>query len=146
MLSERRHEAILEALDARGTVTVSELVERFTISEMTVRRDLGQLERQGRLRRVRGGAVSALGRSYEPAFLSRAGVHREAKERIARAAAGLIHDGDSIILDIGTTTLELARQMGERQNLTVVTPSLSVTVATARGSLTHRVTSVVAVW
>jgi len=93
---------------------------------MTVRRDLDELERQGLLRRVHGGAVSARGRSYEPAFLIRSSIHQSEKERIAIAALSLIKNGDSIALDVGTTTLEIARRLGDRHDLTVVTSSLRV--------------------
>ncbi len=125
MNAHERHQAILYLLEQGGRVTVAELAERFAVSEMTVRRDLDALERQGLLRRVRGGAVSARGRSYEPPFLTRSTVHQVEKERIGQVAAQLVEDGDSIALDVGTTTLEVARCLRQsgRRNLTVVTSS-----------------------
>lgn len=126
MLAEERHRHILTLLDEKGTVTVAELCERFGVSEMTVRRDLAALERKGLLRRVHGGAVSARGRSYEPPFLVRSSRHAEEKRRIAETALSLIHDGDSIALDVGTTTLEIAKRLGNIHNLTIVTPSLHI--------------------
>jgi DeoR/GlpR family transcriptional regulator of sugar metabolism len=126
MLSEQRHSTILSLLDDNGLITVGELVDRFEVSEMTVRRDLDALERQGLLRRIHGGAVSARGRSYEPAFLTRKSAYLEAKQRIGQAAASLVKDGDSLTLDVGTTTVEVARHLTERRNLTILTPSLHI--------------------
>ncbi|MDQ7030991.1 MAG: DeoR/GlpR family DNA-binding transcription regulator [Ardenticatenia bacterium] len=126
MLAEERHQQILVLLEEKGAVTVAELCEQFGVSEMTVRRDLAALERKGLLRRVHGGAVSARGRSYEPPFLVRSGRHAREKQRIAEAALSLIHDGDSIALDVGTTTLEIARRLRDVRNLTIVTPSLHI--------------------
>lgn len=91
---------------------------------MTVRRDLEALERDGVLKRVHGGAISAASTSYEPPFVVRASRHVEAKERIGRAAAGLLSEGETVVLDVGTTTLEVARALGGRRNITVLTPSL----------------------
>ncbi len=126
MLSHERHQEILKLLETHSSVTVADLVQRFQVSEMTIRRDLDALERQGLLRRVHGGAISVRGRSYEPPFLNRSGVNREAKERIGQAAAALIDDGDSVALDVGTTTLEVARHLVGKRNLTIVTPSFRI--------------------
>ncbi len=126
MLAEERRQHILMLLDQKGAITVAELCRQFGVSEMTVRRDLAALERRGLLRRVHGGAVSARGRSYEPPFLVRSGQQVEEKQRIAEAAVALIHDGDSIALDVGTTTLEIARRLEKVRNLTIVTPSLHI--------------------
>lgn len=126
MLSEERRQAILHLLDTMGNVTVAELGARFEVSEMTIRRDLDELERQGLLRRVHGGAVRGRGRSYEPAFLIRYGLRQAEKERIAAAAADLIQNGDSIALDVGTTTLEVAKRLKGKRDLTVITPSLRI--------------------
>jgi DeoR/GlpR family transcriptional regulator of sugar metabolism len=126
MLLEERHRQILELLDAMGSVVMNDLVERFNVSDMTIRRDLDSLEGQGLLRRVRGGAVGAQGRSYEPPFLVRNSKNQEEKQRIAQAAADLIENGDSIALDVGTTTLEIAHQLSEKRNLTIVTACLHV--------------------
>jgi DeoR/GlpR family transcriptional regulator of sugar metabolism len=126
MSFEQRLQGILEMLDLQGQVFVTPLVERFGVTAMTIRRDLDQLERKGLLRRVRGGAVAARGRSYEPPLLSRARSHPDEKRRIGVAAAGLVRDGESITLDVGTTALEVARGLLNRRNITVVTPSLHV--------------------
>lgn len=126
ILSEERHQVILDLLEESGSVTVNEMVERFGVSEMTIRRDLDILEKKGLLRRVHGGAVLDRGRSYEPPFLSRAVENLEAKQRIGRVAADMIQNGDSITLDVGTTTMEIARHIAGKQNLTVITPCLQI--------------------
>ncbi|MFN3742311.1 MAG: DeoR/GlpR family DNA-binding transcription regulator [Anaerolineales bacterium] len=108
------------------SVQVTELCARFGVSEMTIRRDLAQLERAGLVRRIHGGAISARGRSYEPPFLTRVTTNLEAKQRIGLRAAELVNDGDSIALDVGTTTLEVARNLQRKRNLTVITNSLQI--------------------
>ena len=121
-----RHELIVEQLSARGEVTVAEVSRRAGVSPMTIRRDLDELDRLGAVKRVRGGAVSVLSRGYEPPFGARAKLHVEAKEQIAAAAAGLVHGGQTLVLDAGTTTLALARRLRGIHGLTVATPSLRI--------------------
>jgi DeoR/GlpR family transcriptional regulator of sugar metabolism len=120
---DRRH-LTLERLAERGEVAVAELSREAGVSEMTVRRDLEALEREGVLRRVHGGAISAVSRSYEPPFALRAGRSQEAKARIGRLAASLLSEGDTAVIDVGTTTLELARALTGASGLTILTPSL----------------------
>ena len=125
-LAEARRAYILKAIEARGSVTVLDLANSLAVSMMTIRRDLVDLEKAGIVRRVHGGAVNAFGRSYEPPYSLRIGQAAEAKQRIGRLAADLVADGDSIALDIGSTTLEIARQLVGRRNLTILTPSLHI--------------------
>lgn len=127
-LPEHRRNIIITTVEDRGSVSVQDLAERLDVSMMTIRRDLAELEREGAVRRVHGGAVSARGRSYEPLFHLRSGVMLEAKERIGRMAAELVGEGDSIALDSGTTTLEVARALVGRRNLTIVTCSLHIAI------------------
>jgi len=93
---------------------------------MTIRRDFTTLEQASLLRRIHGGAVSARGRSYEPPVLARVHEMPEAKRAIGRLAASLVHEGDSIALDIGTTTLELARHLIGLHDITVLTNALPI--------------------
>ncbi|MBC8508262.1 MAG: DeoR/GlpR transcriptional regulator [Anaerolineales bacterium] len=116
----------MKILETQGSVLVTDLVSKFDVSEMTVRRDLDLLERKGLLRRVHGGAISDLGRSYEPPFLTRSTTNQAEKERIGMLAAELIHSGDSITLDVGTSTLEVARKITDKQNLTILTPCFQI--------------------
>ena len=126
MLGSERKQQIIQLVERQGSVTVSDLCRKFDVSEMTIRRDLVELEAQGLLRRVRGGAVSSRGRSFEPPLLLRSGEHQAEKERIGRAAAALVQSGDSIALDVGTTTFEVARSLEGKENLTIITPSLPI--------------------
>lgn len=126
MHSVARHHTILEMLESSGIVLVPELVRRLNVSEMTIRRDLASLERKGLLKRIHGGAVSSRGRSYEPPFILRSAERIEQKKRIGKAAAGLIHNGDSVMLDVGTTTLEVAHNLADHNNLTIITPCFQI--------------------
>lgn len=122
MLPAQRRQLILYAVrDDRGA-QVSDLARRFAVSEMTVRRDLGRLAREGKLTRVRGGALRE---HDEPPFAEVVVERLDAKERIGRAAAELVQNGQTIMVDIGTTTLQLARRLHGRR-LTVITSSLAV--------------------
>lgn len=119
-----RHRHIIDALDATGQVTVADLAEQLRVSEMTVRRDLQELEKAGLLRRVHGGAIRSLGRAWEPPFRAREGQSQDVKGRIATLAAEFLHDGDAVGLDVGSTVLQLVPHLAARSNLTVVTASL----------------------
>jgi DeoR/GlpR family transcriptional regulator of sugar metabolism len=120
-----RHVRALEVLSEHSEVSVAELSRITGVSEMTVRRDLDELEREGLLRRVHGGATSVVSRSHEPAYALRAARNVEAKERIGRRAAGLVSDGETLVIDVGTTALALAAALGD-VGVTVVTPNLRV--------------------
>ncbi len=134
MLIQERHQAILNLLEDQGSVTVTDLVNRYKCSEMTIRRDLDILEQQGYLRRVHGGAMTDRGRSYEPSFITRAAVNQELKERIGKAASDLVNPGDSLILDVGTTTLEIARHLVNKTELTIITPCFQIASVLAGNS------------
>jgi DeoR/GlpR family transcriptional regulator of sugar metabolism len=117
---------VLRRLTTHGEVGFTELAEEFGVSEMTIRRDLETMEADGLARRVRGGAISVVSRSYEPPLAVRATMASAAKTAIGTAAARLVNDGDTIIIDVGTTTLELAKALHGRRGLTVVTASLPI--------------------
>ncbi|KAA2252976.1 DeoR/GlpR transcriptional regulator [Solihabitans fulvus] len=122
MDSAERYEVILRALRERERVAVGTLAELTGCSEMTVRRDLDALEREGLLRRVRGAAVNMLTGEETP-YSARTRQRIEAKRRIGAAAAALVDDGESVVLDGGTTTLEAARALVDHR-LTVLPLSL----------------------
>ncbi len=126
LLKEERLRLTLEALREQGKVTVPELSSIFGVSEITIRRDLNELARQGLVRRAHGGAVYPIETPPEPPVIQRMQENRDLKIRIARAAARLIAPGDTIFLSSGSTTTYLARQLVDRKNLTVVTNSISV--------------------
>jgi len=126
MIQTERWQSILKLLEEQNSVTVSQLCEMLGVSDMTIRRDLRDMDSEGLLRRVHGGAVKITRHSYEPPFALRQNDMREAKQQIGRRAAQLIKDGDSIALDVGTTTLEVACSLQGRRNLTVITASLPI--------------------
>jgi len=122
MLPAQRRGLILDAVRGGNGVEVVELAHRFAVSEMTVRRDLARLAREGKLTRVHGGAI---GEREEPPFTATSEERRAEKQRIGRAAAQLVEDGQTVMIDIGTTTLSLARQL-HRRKLRVITSNLAV--------------------
>ena len=123
MSNEDRHRLIAQAVKESGSATVPELAELTGASEMTVRRDLDALAAQGALERVRGGARTLLLRGEEPPFALRAHEAAEQKRRIASEVSRLIADGETVLLDSGTTCLEVARLLRGRQ-ITVMPMSL----------------------
>ena len=126
MLTAERRQRIVEVVETRRSVSVSELCEMMDVSDMTIRRDLKVLSNEGMLERVHGGALACDGSLRELPYLVRATEHINHKVTIGRRAAELITEGSSIALDIGTTTLELAKALVWVPNLTVVTASLPV--------------------
>lgn len=127
LLAEQRRSLILDEVRRRGGVRVNELTRKLGVSDMTVRRDLDALARQGVLEKVHGGAVPVVEAStHEPGFEAKSGLELTAKEDIARAAAELVAPGSAIALSGGTTTYALAHQLLEVPDLTVVTNSVRV--------------------
>ena len=127
MLSARRHDLIVEALRSAGVVSTDELAQRLEVSVETVRRDLVVLERRGALRRVHGGAAPA--RAFggtEASFDDRSNTATEEKRAIGRRAAELVSCGQTVVLDVGTTALEVARALAPEFRGTVATCSLLV--------------------
>ncbi|MFF9481682.1 DeoR/GlpR family DNA-binding transcription regulator [Streptomyces sp. NPDC014733] len=114
MSNADRHGLIVKAVRDSGGATVQELAQLTGASEMTIRRDLDTLAAQGALERVRGGARTLLLRGEEPPFALRAHEATEAKQSIAAEICALITDGESVLLDSGTTCLEVARLLRER--------------------------------
>src|ERR1700684_155420 len=123
MSNADRHRLIAQAVKDSGSATVAELAELTGASEMTIRRDLDTLAVQGVLERSRGGARTLLRRGEEPPFALRAHEAVDAKRRIAAEVSLLIADGETVLLDSGTTCLEVARLLHGRQ-VTVMPLSL----------------------
>lgn len=128
-LAADRHGQILQALDASGTVSVSDLAQRFGVSMETIRRDLKVLADQNRLVMVHGGATTL---TAEPSLSRRADENAPGKVAIGRKAAELIEDGMVVLIDSGSTTLQLAQALMLRSNLTVLTNSLPIGLMLAR--------------
>ncbi|MEU1892290.1 DeoR/GlpR family DNA-binding transcription regulator [Streptomyces pristinaespiralis] len=127
LLAEQRRALILDEVRRRGGVRVNELTRRLNVSDMTVRRDLDALARQGVVEKVHGGAVPVVEAStHEPGFEAKSALELRAKEDIARAAAALVAPGSAIALSGGTTTYALAHHLLDMPDLTVVTNSVRV--------------------
>ncbi|WP_239616265.1 DeoR/GlpR family DNA-binding transcription regulator [Cohnella mopanensis] len=124
--SEQRKRSILEQLRQEGQVKVQELSLQCGVSEETIRRDLVQLEKEGQVKRVYGGAVGTKQANFEPPYLLRQKVRAEEKAKIGMRAAELINSGDTVVIDVGTTTLELAKAISGKERLTVLTNSIAV--------------------
>jgi DeoR/GlpR family transcriptional regulator of sugar metabolism len=121
-----RQKQMCELIAQRSECSIEQLMERFGISGMTVRRDLRSLADQGKVIRTHGGAAMAERISFEFEFLNRVRENLPAKQAIAACAVRQIKDGESVMLDSGTTTLELAKQLRGRTGLTVITSSLPI--------------------
>jgi DeoR/GlpR family transcriptional regulator of sugar metabolism len=122
---------VLELLETRDAVTVTELAHTFAVSEVTIRNDLGLLASQGLVARIRGGARALQRGQSEVAFDVRLRVQDEEKRAIARAAAAMVGDGEAIALDSSTTAYYIALELREKQELVVVTNGLRVASALA---------------
>lgn len=126
LYEEERKLKITEYIQGRQRASVQELAEHFNVSESTIRRDLKELEDSKMLKRTHGGAINLESVNFEPAYTEKEDVFSSEKELIAKRAAELINDGDTILLDSGTTTQHLARELKKFSRLTVVTNSLMV--------------------
>ncbi|RJQ41272.1 MAG: DeoR/GlpR transcriptional regulator [Anaerolineaceae bacterium] len=104
-----RRSLIAQMVTEKGQVYVSALVEMFNVSEVSIRRDLTLLEESRRLKRIHGGAIPIPGNFRTDSFEEKEKLHNSAKERIGQVAASLIQQGDIILLDSGTTTLQIVR-------------------------------------
>ncbi|MEU9796269.1 DeoR/GlpR family DNA-binding transcription regulator [Streptomyces sparsogenes] len=136
MQAEERQKTIMELLHARQQVMISDLSARFGVSEMTVRRDLMQLEKEGLIRRTHGGAVPTDSSSFEPPFALRARTHADAKRAIAAEVARELRDGQTLVLDGGSTGTAIAEALVGR-NLTVCALSMRVAEILASSAATR---------
>ena len=124
--SAQRRQIILERLERDSFVGVADLAGELDRSQMTVRRHLSRLESEGLVERSRGGASATRRVRLQFALYERSATQRAEKEAIGRAAAGLVKGGERIILDTGTTTLAMARELRERDGISVVTTNLAI--------------------
>ncbi len=122
-----RQQNILGWLDDHRKSTIPELSEIFEVSDVTIRRDLKALEEEGLVQLMHGGSVHRIvADRVEPPILKRQHDNQAAKLRIARAAASLVHDGESVFVGSGSTAMYVARFLRERRGLTVITNALTV--------------------
>ncbi|WP_155286142.1 DeoR/GlpR family DNA-binding transcription regulator [Lacticaseibacillus zhaodongensis] len=120
MLTEERKQRILTEIDRNGTVQIRQLTAELNASESTIRRDLGELAKDGLLKRVHGGAQRISSLRDEPGVQEKATAHTAAKVAIARSAAAMINSGDLIFLDAGTTSAQMIPLLRDK-DVTVVT-------------------------
>ncbi len=125
-LTIQRRAKIIKMLEQEGQVQVPTLSRLFNVSPVTIRNDLAQLEQKNMLIRTRGGAIRPQRVGIDFKLNEKAKKHFKEKQAIGRKAAELIQDGDTIILDSGTTTMEIAKNLCDFQNLTVITNALNI--------------------
>ncbi|GBG09199.1 hypothetical protein PAT3040_03839 [Paenibacillus agaridevorans] len=118
-----RQQQMLEHISREGELRIAALKQTYQVTEMTIRRDLEKLEETGAVKRTFGGVIFV---GKDIALQERAGILTEEKIRIGRHAASLIRPGDSIFIDGGTTTLQVAKYLTPGMNITVVTNALNV--------------------
>jgi DeoR family transcriptional regulator, aga operon transcriptional repressor len=128
LLTEQRRRNLLDLVDQNGQVTVADLVKRFAISAVTVRSDLDALASIGAIVRSHGGAVRRLEATQDYPLRTKETLHHIEKVRIGKAAAELVRAGETIILDSGSTTAEIARHLKKLKlpSLTVITNALNI--------------------
>ena len=121
-----RRSKIIEMLESKGQVKVNDLAELFNISDVTIRNDLAQLEKKGFLVRTRGGGIKFQRTGVDFKLTEKAKQHAAEKQAIGKKAAEIIKDNDTIIIDSGTTTSELAKNLRSIKNLSVITNALNI--------------------
>lgn len=126
LFAEERKNKILDLILREKKVTVAQLSDLFSVTGATVRTDLRELESTGLLTRTHGGAIERTKTGFEPDSREKEVQNLQAKQRIGLAALVLIENGDTIVLDTGSTTLELARCLNRRKNVTVVTNDIVI--------------------
>ena len=126
-----RQKKMMEYIEAHTSAQIHELAEKFHVSEATVRRDLDDLDQQGALRRTHGGAIKVdRSTSYESVYSEKINLMLEEKHRIAEHAAQLVHPGDTVLIDSGTTTFFIAQALAHHENLTIITNDLYIAYQT----------------
>ena len=127
MLNEERRRAIVKILNREGRVLVTTLARQFKTSQVTVRKDLDILQSQGLAHRSHGGALLSEGvLDEDPTLREKEKLHHKEKLRIAAAAAGMVKEGQVVILDSGTTTTAIARALRGVRKLTIVTNAVNI--------------------
>ncbi|SMO50585.1 transcriptional repressor AgaR [Gracilimonas mengyeensis] len=127
----KRRDKIIQVLNESGSVTVDELSELFDVSSVTIRNDLDFFEKKGLIHRTYGGALLRNSVYKDPSLEEKEKINANEKRRIGKYAAGLIKDGDAIILDSGTTTKEIAIRLKDKKNITVMTNAIYIAVELA---------------
>jgi len=136
VLNEERRRKILEILNREGRVLVVDLAKEFRTSQVTIRKDLDVLQVHGRIYRSHGGALPTRESALEdPTLREKEKLHRSEKLRIATAASRMVHEGQVVVLDSGTTTTAIARVFRKFQNLTIITNAVNIAAELSGSSL-----------
>lgn len=128
IFQEERREEILKILDKKNRISTNELIEKFNTTAVTIRKDLTVLEKSGALKRTHGGAIKKNELFRGLALTEKEKIFLNEKLRIVKEAANLIKEGDTIILDSGSTTNLLAKEILNKKNITVITNALNIAV------------------
>ena len=131
LMKEERLQRILEVINKDGHAKAGDLAWNFEVSEITIRRDLNELAERGNIRRAHGGAIISNTANGEPPIINRMTQEKEYKKSIARTAASMIRDGESIFLGSGSTVAYIARYLTNHKNLNVVTNAINVSTELA---------------
>ncbi len=126
-----RRDKIIQKIQSEGSVRVDELSEEFDVSTVTIRNDLDFFEEKGLIHRTYGGALLRNNVYNDPSLEEKQKINVEEKKRIGEYAAGLVSDGDSIVLDSGTTTREIALRLKDKKDLTLMTNAINIAVELA---------------
>jgi len=121
-----RRKKIIDILNEKGKISVLELSKQYSVSEVSIRNDLSHLEKKGLLIRTRGGALKKQASSFDISLNQRLQTNLKEKKRIGEKAASLIEDGNTIVMDSGSTTIEVAKQLKDFKGLKIITNSLPV--------------------
>lgn len=140
MFAEERKQRILAALHRNPVVRVTELGRALRVSAASIRRDLADLQRTGLLKRTHGGAIGARMTAIEPSLAEKEDQYQEEKAAIARLAVSFVQQGDTIFLDAGSTTRQIARELRHHHGITVVTNALNIAWELAASDLELLVT------
>lgn len=124
--ADERRAAIMEMLEHNASVQVAEIAQTFGVSSVTARADLDALAEAGKLRRTHGGAVSLHKRLTVSTQDRRINVNVAAKQAIAQSAIEFVNDGDTLLVDSGTTALEFVRLLDQRDGITVITADITI--------------------
>lgn len=123
-----RRDSIIQLIQKDGKVRVDSLSDEFEVSSVTIRNDLDFLEKKGILHRTHGGALIRKNVYEDPSLEEKQQKFRKEKQRIGEKAVELINDGDSILLDSGTTTMEIAQRLNGKKNLTIMTNAINISL------------------
>lgn len=126
MSPKERRSKIMEWLSSQGRVEIIQLSEMLNVTSMTIRRDLDVLEKQNKLIRTHGGAVTSQALIHEKTFELKSNIAILEKKLIAKSAVSFVNDGMTVLIDSGTTTLEIARLLNEQELITVITNDIKI--------------------